>query len=230
MRMMKYIPVSALFLMVVLCTSCEGQNKPEAQKDNIQSESNDVVTSTGSNGSYHTQYAYTDSDRRRLIIQNSYPRGELYTGPDGQQYTKVIFWTRIINETNNALKLAIDFSGDAYEIPGSVESSVVRYCKCKLIIPPDTMTSDKEGLRNYGLNFDPTDFGKPSSLNRTVDPNDSSGFFVIKLYKVSEEDRALVKRGGGGATRAGFSIKGQDVFWTLNGKAFLCGKINLNLK
>jgi hypothetical protein len=225
---MKYIHDYALCLMVVLCTSCEGQNKPEAQKDNIQSESKDVVTSTGPNGSYHTQYAYTDSDSRRLIIQNSYPRGELYTGPDGQQYTKVIFWTRIINETNNALKLAIDFSGDAYEIPGSVESSVVRYYK--LIILPDTLTRDKESLHNYGLNFDPTDFGKPSSLNRTVHPNDSSGFFVIKLYKISEEDRAIVKRGGSGVSRAGFSIKGQDVFWTLNGKAFLCGKINLNLK
>lgn len=214
--------------MLVLCASCKGQNKAEAQKNSIEPGTKDVVTSTGSNGSYHTQYAYADSDDRRVIIQNSYPRGELYTDPEGQQYTKVIFWTRIINETNNALKLAIDFSGDAYEIPASAESPVVRYFK--LIIPPDTMTSDKEGLRNYGLNFDPANFGKPSSLNRTVNPNDSSGFFVLKLYKISEEDRALVKRGGGGATRAGFSVKGQDVFWTLNGKGFICGKINLNLK
>lgn len=229
MSMLKSIPASALFLMLVLCTSCEGQNKPEAQKGNIQSETKDAVTSTGSNGSYHTQYAYTDSDGRRVIIQNSYPRGELYIDPEGQQYTKVIFWTRIINETNNALKLTIDFSGDAYEIPASVESSVVRYFR--LIVLPDTLTPDKEGLYNYGLtHFDLTDFGKPSSLNRTVDPNDSSGFFVMKLYKITEEDRASVKRGGSGVSRAGFSVKGQDVFWALNGNAFLCGKINLNLK
>ena len=46
---MKYIQVYALFLMLVFCTSCGGQNKPDLPKENIKSETKDIVTSPGSN-------------------------------------------------------------------------------------------------------------------------------------------------------------------------------------
>ncbi|HTE10491.1 MAG TPA: hypothetical protein VK645_05965 [Chitinophagaceae bacterium] len=175
---MKYLQVYALFLMLVFCTSCGGQNKTDPPKDNIKSEIKDIVTSPGSNETYHTKYEYTDSIGKRLIIQNSFPKSVLYTASNGKEYAKATFWTRIINETDNPLELTIDFSGDSYEFPGSVGSSVSSYYK--IILPSDTMTRDKEDLFNYGL----TDLGafldssihKPSSLKRTINPKKSSGF------------------------------------------------------
>jgi len=78
---MKYIQVYALFLMLVFCTSCGGQNKTDPQKENIKPKTKDIVTSTGSNEKYHTKYEYTDSIGKSLIIQNSFPKGEKYTDP-----------------------------------------------------------------------------------------------------------------------------------------------------
>src|SRR5471030_2804482 len=46
---MKYTHVYALFLMFVFNTSCKGQNKTDLPKDNIKSETKDVVTSSGPN-------------------------------------------------------------------------------------------------------------------------------------------------------------------------------------
>ena len=59
---MEYTHVYALFLMFVFCTSCGGQNKPDPPKENIKSETKDIVTSPGSNErNIHTKYKYTDS-------------------------------------------------------------------------------------------------------------------------------------------------------------------------
>ena len=56
---MKYTQVNALFLMLVFCTSCGGQNKPDLPKENIKPETKDIVTSTGSNETYHTNIHLT---------------------------------------------------------------------------------------------------------------------------------------------------------------------------
>jgi hypothetical protein len=146
--------------MVVFCTSCEGQNKPDPQKENIKPETKDTVTSPRSNETYHTKYEYTDSIGKSLIIQNSFPRGILYTAPNGKEYAKATFWTRIINETDNPLELTIDF-------------------------------------------------------------------YVVRLLIKPKSGWLRVKDDGNGTTRAGFSLKGQNIFYTLNGKEIHCGKINL---
>jgi len=44
---MKYVCVCALLMMYVFCTSCEGQAKTELPKENIKSESKEVVISRG---------------------------------------------------------------------------------------------------------------------------------------------------------------------------------------
>jgi hypothetical protein len=46
---MKYIQVYAFFLMLAFCTSCGGQNKTDPPKDNIKSETKEIVTSPRSN-------------------------------------------------------------------------------------------------------------------------------------------------------------------------------------
>src|SRR5688572_26122096 len=115
---MKYIQVYALFLMLVFCTSCGGQNKPDLPKENSKPKTKDIVTSPGANEKYHTKYEYTDSIGKRLIIQNGFPRGGTkYTDPNGEVYNYAIFWTQIINETDNRLDLKIDFPVDSYKVP-----------------------------------------------------------------------------------------------------------------
>ena|SRR5687768_6598029 len=142
---MKYLHVYALFLISVFHNSC-GRNQTNSPKDNIKSETKDIVTSPESDeGNFHTKYEYTDSAGKRLIIQNSFPRGEPYTDSNGKKYAKAIFWTQIINETANPLDLKIDFPVDAFEVP----SLPGKYFK--ILIPPDAMTLDKFPLFNYGL-------------------------------------------------------------------------------
>jgi hypothetical protein len=223
---MKHIHVHTLLFMFVFCTSCGGQHKPDLSKDNSKSETKDVSTSHESDeNSFHTKYEYTDSAGKRLIIQNSYPRGELYTDSSGKKYAKATFWTRISNETDYPFELKIDFSGDSYEFPSSVGRQF------KIILPPDTMTRDKEDLINYGLTdlraFLDSSINKPSSLKRTINPKKSSGFYVVRLAIVLESDGKRVKGDGNGVTRAGFSLKGQNLIYTLNGNEILCGRINM---
>ena len=213
---MKYIKVYALFLMLVFCTSCGGQNKPDLPKENIKPETKDTVTSPGSNEKYHTKYEYTDSTGKGLIIQNSFPRGGLtYADPSGKVYVYAIFWTRITNETATPVKCTIDFPADSFELPSSAD----RYFK--LFLPADTMTLEKEHLFNYGLadlkSYLDTGLNRPSSLKRTIDPKESSSFYVITLFN----------KGVDGTLRTGLGLKEQDLFYRINDKEIHCGKINL---
>src|SRR5215467_4999917 len=106
--MKKLVKLFALFLIFIFHTSC-GQNQTNSPKDNIKSETKDVVSSPGSNEKYQTKYEYIDSVGKRLIILNSFRKGSPYIDPKGISYGKVIFWTRLINETDNPLELKIDF-------------------------------------------------------------------------------------------------------------------------
>ena len=219
---MKKIPVYALFLMVVFCTSCGGQNKPDLPKNSIKPETKDKVTSPESDeGKFHTKY--TDSAGKSLIIQNSFPRGGPYTDPNGKEYFKVIFWTRLINERDNPLELKIDFPVDSYEVAGLPGKYY------KILVPSDTMTIDKESLYDYGMTglkpFLDNNIHKPSSLTRTIIPKESSGFYVVILFD----------KGVGGPFRIGLSIKGQNLVYRisrydkhslLDVKEINCGSIN----
>lgn len=230
---MKYTYVFTLFLVFVFCISCGGQNKPGISNNNSKTE--DIVTSTRTNNpGIHTQYEYSDSAGKRLVIQNGYPRGGTkYTDPDGEEYAYAIFWTRIINETHNPLQLKIDFL-DTYEVP----SLPGRYFK--LLVLPDTMTTDKEELFNYGLTnlnaFLDTTIHKPSSLRRTINPKESSSFYVVKINPRAEG------AGGGDILRTGLILKGQKLFYKVSRysstpdhkppsliieKEIECGSINL---
>ena len=103
---MKYADVYVLYLMIVFFTSCGGQNKTDLPKDKIKSETTDASTSRW----IYTKYEYTDSIGKRLILQNSLPKGGLkYTDPNGKVYVYAVFWTRIINGTDNPLELMMGF-------------------------------------------------------------------------------------------------------------------------
>jgi len=203
---MKYMPIYAWLLMLVACTSCGAQNKPDVPKENSKSETKGIVSSAGPAVTYHTMYEYTDSDGKSLIIQNGFPRGGPYTDPNGNEFGRAIFWTRIINETDNPLELKIDLPVDSFEVPWLPGKYY------KVLVPPDTMTIDKEALFDYGLtglkSFLDNSIDKPSSLKRTINPKEASGFFVVILSRINE--------GSQGALRTGLSLKGQDLFYRIS--------------
>jgi len=210
---MKYVLIYILFLISVFHTSCK------------QSQTNSA-TSPGSNKKYPTRYEYTDSTGKSLIIQNSFRKGGPYIDPKGKSYGKVIFWTRLINETDNPLELTIDFPVDSFEAPGLPGEYY------KVLIPPDTMTIEKESLYDYGMTgvklFLDNNIHKPSSLKRTINPKESSGFYIVILF-----DHWV-----GAPFGAGLSIKGQNLVCRISRasearppvireKEIDCGSINL---
>jgi hypothetical protein len=228
---MKYIHVYVLLLVLVFHTSCGGQNQTNASKDNIKSETKDTVTSPRSNDpNFHTKYEYTDSIGKRLIIQNSYPRGGVaingkkgYTSSTGKAHGFGIFWTRFINETASPLELTINFPSDSFAISSAPNSYF------KLLLPPDTMTLDKQSLYNYGYeitdlrSFLDLSFNKPTMLQRTVNPKEECLFYVVMLNHTPDN----------GLIRAGLFSKGQDLFYKMSigpfgSQIIPCGQIVFN--
>ena len=171
--------------------------------------------------SIYTKYDYVDSQGGNIIILNSLPKGGTkYTDPDGVEYYYAVFFTRIINKTDSPIKFKITFSVDSYELP----SLPGRYFK--LLLPPDTMSLDNALLPNYGLknieSFLNDNLHKSSSLNRTINPEESSAFYVVKL-----NIKPTAGWQANGKTRAGFSLKKQHLFYTVNDKEIQCGSINI---
>ncbi len=172
------------------------------------------------------KYEYTDSDGKSVIIQNSFPRGIVYNDLSGKKDFKVLFWTLITNETDKPLELKIDFPIE-YEVP-TLPSKYF-----KILLPSDTMTLDKDPLQDYGMkdlkSFIDNNIYKPSSLRRTINPKESSGFYIAILFD----------KGVYGTSRTGLSIKGQNLIYKVSrydGKAghplvfekeINCGNINL---
>ena len=129
--------------------------------------------------------------------------------------------------------MTIEFSKDPYEFPSSVGSSIISYYK--LILPPNKLTGNKENFFNNDLtdidSFLNNNIVKASSLQIKINPKTSSGFYVVRLWVKLKSNDLNIKDDGNGTTRAGLSIKGQNLFYKLNGKEIHCGTINLkNLK
>ena len=202
------------FFAIAVLFSCEPSSKstPETVK-------RETVNSV-------RRYEYADPMGKRLIIQNSLSRGIQYVDPNGKKKNKVLFWTRITNETENPLELNIAFPVE-YEVP----SLPGRYFK--VLLPSDTMTLDKEPLPDYGItdlkSFLDNNIHKPSSLKRTIKPKESGGFYVAILF-----DEGVI-----GPFRTGLSIKGQNLVYKVtryagkqgvlfvDEKEINCGSINL---
>jgi hypothetical protein len=103
----------------------------------------------------------------------------------------------------------------------------------KILVPPDTMTIDKDSMQDFGMkdviSFIDTSIHKPSSLERTIQPKESSGFYMVILFD----------QGVSGSIRAGLSIKGQNLIYKVSRyeatiehplvfeKEINCGSINL---
>ncbi len=183
--------------------------------DSIKNVQSQKPTIKHNEKNFHTKHEYTESNGARLVIQNSFPKSGInYTDPNGKKYAYAVFWTQIINETANPLELTIDFPLDSFAIPSSSGNYM------RMLLPSDTMTIDKEPLYDYGLaikSFLDNNRHKSFTLKRTINPKGSGTFYVVTLSN----------RGVDGMLRAGFSLKEQNLFYSVNDKEIHCGKINL---
>jgi hypothetical protein len=207
--------------------SCKQTSKSKTEA--VVTETANSIKNVQNDKDIYTKYEYIDSNGKSLIIQNGYPRGGMkYTDPNGNVCGYAVFWTRIINETDNPLELNIDLPINSYEIsnfPGKY---------FKVLVPADTLTLDKIPLFMYGLtdieSFLDNNIHKPSSFKRTINPKESSGFYFLMLVLTEEAT---------GMTRTGLTLKGQELFYKISRysitkpislideKEIHCGSINL---
>ena len=177
-----------------------------------------VAQTTPTRNWVDTEVKYTDSAGKVIKVYNSYPKGGgEYINSGGKDYSYVIFWTRVVNESTTPLKLSIKFPADSFSIFASPSSYI------KLLIPPDTMTLEKISLGDYGLTnlkfLLDNGFNKPSIFERTLNPNEECLFYIPIFIHQAQ-----------GTARAALVLKGQDLFYriSINPKSALipCGRID----
>ena len=191
-----------LILAITGLFSCKQSSKSKPETINVETE-NSVKNAQNDNDIY-SKYGYTDSNGKSITIQNGYPRGGIkYTDPNGKVFSYAVFWTRIINETDNPLEFKIDLPINSYAIsnfPGK---------HFQILVPDDTITLDKVPLINQTnlKSFLDNKIHKPSSFKRTINPKASSGFYFVMLISTLEAT---------GMTRTELSLKGQDIFYKIS--------------
>ncbi len=162
---------------------------------------------------------YSETNTNGIVIQNSFPKGGPYTGPTIKNfnYSHLVFFTRVVNETESPLELTINFSADSIPIPNSHDTFV------KLFLPSDTMTLDKQFLFDYGAT-DLESLDKPTRFQKTIGPNDECLFYVVAIFYQTRAGAWSQQRGG---NRAEMVLKGQDLFYRMPPQIDLlpCGQI-----
>ncbi|TXI70049.1 MAG: hypothetical protein E6Q41_01835 [Cyclobacteriaceae bacterium] len=162
---------------------------------------------------------YSESNTNGIIIQNSYPKGGPYLGPVSKNYnySRLVFVTRVVNETSAPVELSINFSADSIAIPGSPNTFV------KLFLPSDTMTLDKLPLFNYGVtNLKALD--KPTRFHRIIKPKEDCLFYVAGIFYQTVATAQNQNRGG---NRAELVLQGQKLFYRMPPQiaSLPCGEI-----
>lgn len=150
---------------------------------------------------------YSETNTNGILIQNSYPKGGPYTGPTKKNfdYSHLVFFTRVFNETETPLELTINFSADSIPIPHSPDTFV------KLFLPSDTMTIGKESLIGYGVT-ELESFDKPTKFQKTISPNEECLFYVVALFY---QTRAAAQNQPRGGNRAELVLKGHNLFYSM---------------
>ncbi|AXT20161.1 hypothetical protein D7030_03335 [Flavobacteriaceae bacterium AU392] len=165
---------------------------------------------------------YSEIVSNGVVIQNSFPKGGPYTGftKKHYNYSYLVFFTRVINETGNPFELNVNFSADSIAIPNSPNTFV------KLFLPPDTMTLDKQNLFSYGVT-ELESFDKSTRFQRIINPKEDCLFYVVAIFYQTRADARNQHRGG---NRAELVLKGQELFYRMSPQIdFLsCGYINFN--
>ena len=162
---------------------------------------------------------YSELTSNGVIIQNSLPKGGPYTGPTTEHfnYSYLVFFTRVINETATPFELKVNFSADSIAIPNSPGTFV------KLFLPPDTMTLDKRSLFSYGVTAIES-FDQPTTFQHKLNPKEDCLFYVVAIFYQTNAGTFNRERGG---NRAALVLKGQDLFYSMPPQVndLYCGNI-----
>jgi hypothetical protein len=162
---------------------------------------------------------YSETTTNGLTIQNSFPKGGPYPGRTKMNfnYSYLVFFTRVVNETVTPLELDISFSADSISIPDSPDTYV------KLFLPQDTMTFDKQGLYSYGIK-ELESFDKSTGFQRRIDPKEDCLFYVVAIFYQTRPGALDQYRGG---NRAELVLRGQNLFYRMPPQidSLRCGRI-----
>lgn len=165
---------------------------------------------------------YSETANNGIIIQNSFPKGGPYTGSTISNYNHsyLVFFSRVINETQDSLELTVNFSADSIAIPNSPDTYV------KLFLPSDTMTLDKRSLFSYGLTALES-FEQPTEFKRKLSPKEDCLFYVVAIFYQTKDDAWRQERGG---NRAELVLEGQELFYRMPPQidSLPCGHIVIN--
>ena len=196
-------------ILIAELFSCKNSNISEIDKveaKDLNSAKNIINARTFDEMEIYSKYEYKDSFGKSVVIQNGYPKGGVkYIDPKGNECGYAVFWTRIINETDNTLDLNIDFPLHSYEIsnvPGKY---------FKMLVSAENMTVDKFPLIFYGLtdveSFLDKNINRPTSLKRTIHAKESSGIYFLMLIMTLDAT---------GMTRNEISLKGQELIYKIS--------------
>jgi len=165
---------------------------------------------------------YSESNNNGIILQNSFPKGGLYEGSKKKyfNYSCLVFFNRIINQTEKPFELTVDFPADEIGIPDSPNTFV------KLFLSSDKMTLEKQNLFNYGL----TDFDSlndATKIKKILEPNEEHLFYVVAVFYQTRNDVQNEYRGG---NRTELVLEGENLFYKMlpQIESMHCGKININ--
>lgn len=193
---MKFVTTVAL---LTVCFTATAQTPPEISKW------------------IYTDSAFTTPSGKTVFIQNGYPRGgSRYTQANGNTFSYVIFWYRIVNESDVPLEVAVHFPADSLTIFQSHNS----YAKLFLLKEP--MTLERVTMFDYGVtelkSFLDAGFYKPTSLYRIIKPKEEVLFNSSMLFMDAR-----------GSARTELVLKGSELFYKMSvgsDKAMIpCGKI-----
>lgn len=127
-----------------------------------------------------SKYYYLNSDGQQIIIENSLPKGGFLKNiPYSDNRFYAVFWTQIINETDNSIKLT-------FRIPNKdiqLYSSPGRFFN--LLISNDTINTEMKYQFNYGLDIESLierNRNQKFEINKNIYPKTSSSLFFISLF------------------------------------------------
>jgi len=194
---------STAILSLTICFNVSAQTSPETISKWI-----------------YTDSTYTNTSGKTVFIQNSFPKGGgRYTARDGTNFSYVIFWNRIVNESDTPLELTVHFADDSLTMFQSHNSYT------KIFLLQETMTLEKVPLLDYGVtelkSFLDAGFYKPSGMHRTIKPKEERLFYIAMLFMDAR-----------GSARTELVLNGQGLYYKLSvgsDKALIpCGKIVFN--
>jgi hypothetical protein len=162
---------------------------------------------------------YSETVRNGVRIQNSFPKGGPYLGgvKTGFNHSYLVFYTRIVNETENPITFEVNFDGTPFAIPGAPDTFM------KLLLPSATMTAEKRSLFSYGID-ELTPLGGASQFKKTLNPEEECFFYTVAFFYQTREDILPQDRGG---NRGEFTLEGETLFYRIlpQVEALRCGSV-----